>query len=76
MQRVNALRTKKAKAQDTTPKLCDAEFMATRYSVEAKTIRKWASEGKIPVVRLSARCLRFDVKACDAALEKRTLNAK
>ncbi len=57
------------------PTLADASYMARRYSVEPKTIRRWAAEGRLPVIRLSARCLRFDVAACDAVIAKRTVSA-
>lgn len=58
------------------PKLVDAKTLAFRYGVAKKTIMKWASTGFLPSHRLSRRCTRFDLISCDAAIEKRRVNAK
>jgi hypothetical protein len=55
-----------------TAKLVSAKELAVRYSVAPKTVRKWARCSVLPVVRLTARCLRFDVEKCDEILGRRT----
>jgi hypothetical protein len=54
------------------PKLISAKELAVRYSVAPKTVRKWARCSVLPVVKLTARCLRFDVEKCDDILARRT----
>jgi hypothetical protein len=54
------------------PKLISAKELAVRYSVAPKTVRKWARCSVLPVVKLTARCLRFDVEKCDEILARRT----
>ncbi len=53
-------------------KLISAKELAARYSVSAKTIRKWARCQLLPVTRLGKRCLRFDVEKCDELVRRRT----
>jgi len=53
--------------------LVDAETLAERYGVAAKTIRKWGREGILPVVRFSRRAHRYNLADCDAIVERRTV---
>jgi len=55
-----------------TAKLISAKELAVRYSVSAKTIRKWGRCALLPVVKLNCRCIRFDVEACDTVIYRRT----
>ena len=55
-----------------TPKLISAKELGERYSVSSKTIRNWALSSFLPAVRLSSRCVRFDLEQCDAAIKRRT----
>jgi excisionase family DNA binding protein len=45
-----------------------AQQLAPRYGVTASTIKRWAREGRIPCVRPTARVIRFNVAAVDAAI--------
>lgn len=46
--------------------------LASRLQVRPETILKWASRGRIPCIRLSARVLRFDHAAVLRALANQT----
>lgn len=52
---------------------CNKRDIAARYRVGTRTIDRWVSQKIIPVVRISRRCLRFDVAQCDAALRRFTI---
>jgi len=52
--------------------LVSAKDLALRYSVSAKTVRKWARTSLLPVVRLNCRCIRFDIENCDEIILKRS----
>ncbi len=45
--------------------------MATELGIHEQTAYLWISHGRLPVVRLSARCLRVDRRDLEALLEKR-----
>ena len=51
-------------------KLVTKKQIALRYSVGTRTVDSWMSEHLIPFVKPSARCVRFDTTACDAALAR------
>ena len=53
-----------------TPRLLNARDAAVYVGVAEKTIRNWASAGRIPVVRFSRRCSRFDRSDLDRMIEK------
>ena len=57
-----------ARLQLGSPKLWTTSQLAHPYQVDARTIKAWTKLKKIPVVRISERCLRYDPDACDAAL--------
>lgn len=48
----------------------DIQGIADRYSVVPKTIREWVASKKIPATKISRRCVRFNVEACDQALSR------
>lgn len=56
----------------STATLVTKKFLAARYSVHRKTIEEWVSCGILPVIRVNARCLRFDLEECDAAMKRRS----
>ena len=45
--------------------LITAEEAAERYSLSISQVYKWASAGKIPAIRISKKCLRFNVRHLD-----------
>ena len=51
-------------------KMVTKEQIALRYSVAIRTVDYWMSRHIIPYVKPSARCVRFDTAACDAALAR------
>ena len=55
-----------------TQQLVTARELAATYKLSAKTIRKWARSGLLPVVRLSSRCLRFDREQCAQVILQHT----
>jgi hypothetical protein len=57
-----------ARLQLGSPKLWTTSQLAYRYQVDARTIKTWTKLKKIPVVRISERCLRYNPEACDAVL--------
>ena len=57
-----------ARLQLGSPKLWTTSQLAHRYQVDARTIKAWTKAKKLPVVKISERCLRYDPDACDAAL--------
>jgi excisionase family DNA binding protein len=44
--------------------LVSAKELAVYLAVHVKTVLKWARAGIIPVIRLSKRCVRFDLEQC------------
>lgn len=61
--------------KDKRPRL-NAEEAAELLGVATKTIRKMTHEGRIPVIRLSARCVRYDRAALEEWLESRTVKER
>jgi excisionase family DNA binding protein len=49
---------------------------ASRLGVKVPTLRKWVREGRVPVIRLSARALRFDPRALDKFIAQNTVEAR
>ena len=55
-------------------KLVSAKELADYLKVHVKTVRKWARAGIIPVIKLSKRCLRFDLAECERIIKGLTVN--
>lgn len=51
-------------------KLVVISVLARRYGVSVRCIQKWTAAGILPVHKLGRRCIRYDVAACDAAMDK------
>ena len=51
--------------------LLTAEELSRRLKVSPETVRKWARQAKIPVIRISPKVLRFDTEAVEAVLAER-----
>ena len=60
---------------EITPLLVDAGTLATRYGVSEKFIRKKTAEGFFGCVKLSRRCVRWDVASCDRIIAEYRINA-
>jgi len=58
---------------DSSPVVTRQE-LALRYQISLRTVDRWVAKRMIPVIRLSPRCLRFDVAQCDAALRRFTID--
>ncbi len=67
--------TKKTSANPINPLLVTAETLAARYGVAEKTIRKWGQDGTLPFVKISRRCCRYPLEACDAIILRRRVRA-
>lgn len=50
--------------------LCDKKKIAQVARVSTRTIDTWMRNKRIPFLRLSARCIRFDRRAVLRALER------
>ncbi len=48
------------------------EELAVRYRVTVETIRAWARQGVVPVIRIGRRPLLFETDKVDRALRMRT----
>jgi predicted site-specific integrase-resolvase len=55
-----------------TPKLISAKELGVVCGVHAKTIHEWADAGIIPAIKITQRCVRFDLDKCLEALNRRT----
>ena len=44
--------------------------LATHLRVTPRSIQNWRDAGKIPFVRITARCIRYDLSEVEAALRK------
>lgn len=53
-------------------KFVSAKELAVYLGVHVKTVLKWARSGILPVVRITKRCLRFDLEACARIVGART----
>lgn len=54
------------------PKLVSAKELAAYLSLHVKTVLKMARVGTLPAVRLSKRCVRFDLEQCIIIIRGRT----
>ena len=57
-------------------KLLKVQEVAEILGVQPMTVLKWVSQGRLPVVKISPRCLRFDLEAVLACLERFTVPAQ
>jgi excisionase family DNA binding protein len=57
----------------STGKYLTKAQIAEHYGVSPRTIGNWVSKGVLPALKIG-RVLRFNVEACDAALQRRTEN--
>jgi predicted site-specific integrase-resolvase len=67
--------SKKTSANPAAPLLVDAETLATRYGIAEKTVRKWGQDGTLPYVKISRRCCRYPLEACDDIILRRRVRA-
>jgi predicted site-specific integrase-resolvase len=57
-------------------KLMMKKDVAELFGVSIKAVDKWVSESKIPYIRLSRKCIRFDPFVIEQFLKMRTVNTK
>jgi hypothetical protein len=55
--------------------LIDTEGVARLAVVSPRTVQNWVAQKKIPVIRISPRCVRYNKRAIAAALAKFTVEA-
>jgi len=53
--------------------LTDTKGIAQFASVSSRTIQNWVDQKKIPVIRLSPRCVRFSRRAVARAIDRFTV---
>lgn len=59
-------------AATTMPRrLLTAEEAATYLGIKLNTIQKWTCRHRLPVVRLSRRAVRYDIRDLDRLIESR-----
>jgi phage terminase Nu1 subunit (DNA packaging protein) len=51
-------------------KLVDKKFIAKTTSASIRTIENWVKQRKIPIVRISPRCVRFHAPSVVSALRR------
>jgi DNA-binding transcriptional regulator YhcF (GntR family) len=54
------------------PNLLSAKELAVVLHVHPKTVQKYAQNRIIPVIKITKRCVRFDLEKCLEALNRRT----
>ena len=52
--------------------LLDYDQLSKRLSVKKSTLYSWVSQNKIPFVRFSGRCVRFDVEVITTWLSRKS----
>jgi len=55
---------------ETDETLTDTKGVAKLAVVSWRTVQNWVAQKKIPVIRISPRCVRFDQRAVAAAMAK------
>jgi len=58
---------------ETDDGLTDTKGVAKLAFVCPRTVQNWVAERKIPFIKLSPRCLRFDKRAVLRAIQKFTV---
>ena len=53
--------------------LIDTESVARLAVVSPRTVQNWVAQKKIPVIRISPRCVRYNKRAVASALAKFTV---
>ena len=66
-----AINTTSTKRDETI--LVTARQLAAHLSVHPRTIYRWTRQGRLPLVRLGARTIRYDLEAVRAVLDGGTL---
>jgi predicted site-specific integrase-resolvase len=62
-----------AETVEAADALIDTEGVAKLAVVSPRTIQNWVAQKKIPVIRISSRCVRYNKQAVTAALAKFTV---
>lgn len=57
-------------------RLITAKEVAKKLSISPITVRMWAREGELPVVKLRGRTWRFDEEAIDRRIKERTVTER
>ena len=58
---------------ETDETLTDTHGVARLAVVSPRTVQNWVAQKKIPVIRISPRCVRFNKRAVTEALAKFTV---
>jgi len=58
---------------DENETFIDTKGVAKLGRVSPRTVQNWCAQKKIPVIRISPRCVRFNKRAVTAAIEKFTV---
>ena len=53
----------------------DRPATAEYIGVSPRTLEKWTQQGEVPFVRISRRCVRYDLRAIDAWMAERSVPA-
>lgn len=59
---------KKVLPTATARKLETSEELAARYNVSTRTVANWRASGRVPFLRITARCIRYHADEVDRAL--------
>jgi hypothetical protein len=69
------VKSNQSKSDSPAIQLVDCGTLAARYGVSEKFVRKKTGEGFFPCVKLSRRCVRWDVADCDRIIAEYRINA-
>ncbi|XOV73866.1 MAG: helix-turn-helix transcriptional regulator [Verrucomicrobiota bacterium] len=65
----------KKQSTPTEGALLTREQVAARLQITTRTLDLWIDAQKIPVIRLTSGCIRFQSEAVENFIQKHTINA-
>ncbi len=63
------------KNNESGPALMTREQVARQFQITTRTLDLWVDAQKIPVIRMTSGCIRFDPVKVDELIRKHTIKA-
>lgn len=63
------------KNNESGPALMTREQVARKFQITTRTLDLWVDAQKIPVIRMTSGCIRFDPVKVDELIRKHTIKA-
>ena len=63
------------KNNESGPALMTREQVARQFQITTRTLDLWVDAQKIPVIRMTSGCIRFDPVKVDELIQKHTIKA-